>query len=624
MVSARQHLQGVIRLVRVTLAVLAMAVAPAMRAAEVEVEAQLDRDSVVTGSGALLTVKVTGGRAASPEIPDVANLIVEPRGKSQNYQSFNGQTTSSVTYNYAVGSNVAGDYQVPAVTVTVDGKPYMTQPLKLKVLGAAATQPPAGLPPNGQAAPATGGGEAEEPGGKRFGFLTVELAASERKQVYVGEIAPVRIQAWLPDDARVQMRSGIQPEGKAFTLHNVSSQPQQSSEVKDGKRYTVVTWYGGISATKPGKYPASLSWDVTVAVRDRSAQPARRRRTGSPFDDPFFDNIFDDMNVPMIQKEVTLKSDDQQIEVLALPTAGRPAGFTGAVGDFKIDRATIPATWKTGEPQQITAVLSGSGNFALMNAPELTPADGWKTYPAKGEFTAGDVASFAGSKSFQFSAVPRKGGARDVALAFSFFDPKVAAYKTVTSPLQHAQIDGADIVDAQPAPDAPAKEPEKAAASLVGQHEALSRRGTLVPLVARPAFAWLLGGAGLLGGLGLIGRWLRRRWGDPRRLAREAMEQATREALQAAASCAAAGDAPGFFAAARLALQQHLGLRWNQPATAITLAEILARLAQDSPVVRLFREADHHAYSPQAAGTLEPRWQALLEEALATLTPPAR
>ena len=148
---------------------------------------------------------------------------------------------------------------------------------------------------------------------------------------------------------------------------------------------------------------------------------------GGPFDDPFFDSVFDQMNTPMIQKDVTLKSVDQEIEMRPLPTEGRPAGFTGAVGDFKFEGAQIPDNWKTGEPQQIIAKLGGSGNFALMKAPELTPADAWKTYSGKDEFSAGDEASFSGSKSFQFSAVPRKGGEQEVALEFSYFDPAAGA-----------------------------------------------------------------------------------------------------------------------------------------------------------------------------------------------------
>jgi len=314
-----------------------------------EVEAQLDRDAVLAGNGAMLTLRVSGGRAGQPEIPAVPNLIVQPRGQSRQTQWINGTTTTSVTYNYAVGSNTPGDYQIPAIEVTVDGKKFTTQPLKLKVLDAGAAQPPAGVAPNPAGGAATGGGGEPDTGEKRFGFMTISPVAQDRSYVYVGEIAPVRIQAWIPADARAQLRSGIQPEGKAFTLHHVSDRPQQTQEIKDGKRYLVVTWYGGISATKAGKYPAALSVDVTVAVRDTAARQPRRRM-GGPFDDPFFDNIFDDMNAPMIQKEVTLKSDDQEIEVRALPANGKPAGFSGAVGEFKLDAWDMPAQWRTGEP----------------------------------------------------------------------------------------------------------------------------------------------------------------------------------------------------------------------------------------------------------------------------------
>lgn len=600
-------------------AVMVAAACLMVQAYAVEVEAQLDRDAVPAGNGALLTLRISGSRNAQPEIPEVPNLIVQPRGQSQNIQIINGTTTISVTYNYAVGSNTPGDYQIPAITVTIDGKKFATQPLKLKVLAAGAAQPPPGAAPAPAGAPPAGAGEPDA-GGQRFGFLTISPVARDRSYVYVGEIAPVRIQAWIPADARAQLRSGIQPEGKAFTLHHVSDRPQQTQEIKDGKRYLVVTWYGGISATKAGKYPAALSVDATVAVRDTAARKPRRHM-GGPFDDPFFDDMFDDMNVPVIQKEVTLKSDDQEIEVRPLPADGKPAGFTGAVGDFKFDSWDLPAQWRTGEPGQITARLGGTGNFALMNAPDLTPAASWKTYPSKGEFTPGDMASFAGSKSFQFSAVPRKGGAQDVALSFSFFNPMSGIYQTITSPVKHIEVAGADMVEDQPAAAPAVKEPaKKDDDQLVGQHLTLSPPGTLVPLASRPAFRWLLVMAGVLCVLGKILAWLRRWRGDPARVARQALERATREAMQAAARCVAAGDVAGFFAAARLAIQQRLGALWNQPAQAITLADIHTRIPDDSPVSRFFREADRHAYSHQGAGTILPEWRTLLDEALVYIT----
>jgi hypothetical protein len=596
-------------------AAFALLVGSVVRAAEVE--AELDRESVAAGTAAMLSVRISGGRAEQPQIPAVENLIVQPRGRSQQVQIINGNTTTSVTYNYVVGSTTPGDYQIPAFEVTVDGAKFSTRPLKLKVVPDASNTPPAGLPPS---APGAAGDKQESTTSEQeTGFLTVELAASDRKHAYVGEIAPVRIRAWLPADSQPQLRSGIQPEAKAFTLHNVSGQPQQTMEMKDGKRYIVATWYGGISATKAGTYPASLSLNATVAVRDESA-PKPRRPRGGPFDDPFFDSAFDRMNARFIQKDVTLSSRGQEIEVRPLPTEGRPPGFTGAVGDFKLDPSEIPAAWNSGEPQQLNASVSGSGNFALMKAPDLTPGENWKTYPGKDEFTPGDEASFSGTKRFQFSAVPKKGGEQQVALTFSYFDPAAGEYKSLSSPPVKIQVAGEDLVEKiEETPAAPAPQP---AQTLVGQKAVDSASRSLVPLVSRPAFVSMLGVAGglvLAGGLlALFGK----RWRDPRRLARIATERATREALQAAGERAAANDVAGFFASARLAVQERLGALWNQPARAITLAEVAGRIPADSPVLEFFREADLHEYSRSAAGGMFPRWQEMLDRAMQSLNPP--
>jgi len=603
----------------ITAAVLTIA-ASADMSFGAEVEATLDRESVTIGNGAMLTVRVSGGRAGQPEIPVVENLIVQPRGRSQNIQVINGVTTASLTYSYVIGSNTPGDYQIPSFEVVIDGQKLSTKPIKLKVLADAASQPPAGMQ-NQPANPAAG--QDNTASEDQFGFLTVEPAASDRKHVYVGEIAPVRIRAWLPADSRAQLRSGIQPEGKAFTLHNVRGEPQQTQEVKDGKRWLVVTWYGAISATKAGTYPASLSLQATVAVKDESA-PKPRQRRGGPFDDPFFDSAFDQMNARYIEKEVTLTSRDQEIEVRPLPAEGKPEDFSGAVGQFKLDSSSIPAEWHTGDPQQITAQVSGAGNFALVDAPDLTPSKNWKSYTGKDGFTSGDVASFSGSKKFQFSAVPRKGGEQEVGLAFSYFDPTDAKYKTLNSAPQKIRVAGEDLVEEKKQTTVEPEKVLKPVDNLVGQKSADTPVRSLTALVHRPAFVSLLSLAGGLLVLGRLFALLRKRLRDPRRLANAAMEKATREALNAAGERAAAHDVSGFFAAARLAIQQRLGSLWNQPAQAITSAEIAERIPVDSPVAEFFREADLHEYGRHAAGEMFPRWQQLLDQALASLTPSTR
>ncbi len=578
-----------------------------------EIEATLDRDSVPAGQGALLTLTVSGRPAGEPELPEVENFIFKSRGRSQEFRNVNGVTSRSVTYRYVVGSNVAGNYEIPGISMTVDGELISTERLTLKVLAADAAQPPAGAVPGNPDDETEAVDEAN-----RFGFLTVQLLTGERKHVYVGEIAPVKIEAWIPAEGQAQVRSGIQPEGQAFTLHNVSEKPQQTTKVRDGKQYVVVTWYGGISATKAGKNPVSLSLEATVAVRDTSAARRRRPRMGGAFDDPFFDDIFDRMRTPMIRKDVTLASQDEEIEVRLLPEEGKPEGFSGAVGDFSMRVAKIPAEWKTGEPQSLEASVTGSGNFALLDEPALVPGDGWKVYAGKSDFTPGDVASFSGTKDFRFSAVPGKGGTQELALELSYFDPDAGEYRTERSPAQEVEIVGEDIVFREE-PTVAGKPPEEDPDQLVGQHDRLSGfRESLVPLVERPLFIGLLGGSGALclAGIGLMVARVRRE--DPERIAGAELEVLAREALGRAKRAADAGDTGAFFEAARQALQLRLGKMWDRPAEGIASADVESRLDEGSAVVAFFRESDRQSYSGAGTGDF-PKWRTMLDEALLSL-----
>ena len=108
---------------------------------------------------------------------------------------------------------------------------------------------------------------------------------------------------------------------------------------------------------------------------------------------------------------------------------------------------------------------------------------------------------------------------------------------------------------------------------------------------------------------------------DPERKAREAADRATHAALHEAESFAARGDVPGFFTAARRALQVRLSALWSRPASAITLADVAARVPDDSPVVKIFREADRIEYGRAVSsdGDTLTNWRSLLQDAMKSL-----
>lgn len=568
-----------------------------------EVRVTLDANRIATGEAANFTIQVSGGRAEQPVIAAVPNLIVDFQGKNQMISIVNGVTTQIVSFSYTVGSQVAGEYTIPPVVVKVDGQELQTKPQQLVVFddGSGKTTPDA---------------PTEDP--NRFGTMSVELAIPERTEIYLGEIAPVRIQAFLPMDAQIQLRSIIQPENGAFTLHNVSDQPQQSVEVKDGKQYRTLTWFGGISATKAGTQSVNLSVKAMVALPDRS-KPVLRPRLGDP-NDPFRHAFGRGAQVRYTENDITLRSADMPLTVRALPEEGKPANFSGAVGEFAFDALEIPAQWKTGEPQRVALRIKGSGNFATMKAPELSPADLWKWYPGQDQFTPGDIASFSGSKVFQYNAIARRNGEYDVAFALSYFDPKQAKYLTIASDGKRVSISGEAIQEE--------KEPTTAVAAPAPVEETPG----LMPLRKRNDRAALFSGfAGrvnpfLLGGIALFfsalapaAAWWRRHLQDPLLRERQQRKKDIAQALAEAQQHVRAQSAAAYWESARRSLQIQLAAQWQVKAHAISLHDVAKNCGADSPVTAFFREADRWSYASTAQEADWLRWQSLHQQALQSI-----
>lgn len=576
-----------------------------------EVTATLNPATVPAGQGANLTIRIANGDVTGVDAPEVSGLILNGPGQGRQISIVNGVRTSAVTLTYQVGSMTAGEYDIPPFTLTVDGAAVQTQAFKLTVTPSA-NQTPAGLAPGGNPNAAPGAGPVQTAEEASFGFLTVEFAGKDRKHAWVGEIAPVRIKAWLPEEVRVSLNTPLTPTGSSFTLHNVSNQPQQDNEILNGKRYNTVTWYGSLSFTKAGTYPPDLSMKITVQVPDPNGG---RRSSG----DPFFDQF---MGRRMIQKEVTLRSrtdKSAELEIRALPDKGRPVDFEGAVGKFNFGRVQIPAAWNTGEPQQIFCEVEGEGNFTLLAQPKLVSEKEWKAYAGQSKFAAKDAASFSGVTTFRFNQVPRQGGPQQVRLAFSYFNPDTASYQTVESPPQPVEVSGNDL-SAELEATAKAAEPTAPppAPSLAPQRTGEGFSRSLTPLAWRPGFRIYVIFLGLLLAVGVVRRVLWKRFSDPRRHALAEQQRALQQAVSEAEAFASRGDVPGFFAAARRALQYRLAPLWQRPAPSITLTDVTRRLPADSPVLSIFREADQQEFSPVPTLPPEelPSWRLRLQQAL--------
>ncbi|HKR54377.1 MAG TPA: BatD family protein [Chthoniobacterales bacterium] len=593
---------------------LAALVAPAF-AAQSQVTAKLEPQSIALGESAQLTV--TSNEPTQSGVPHVDGLEIEPIGQQTSIQMINGNVTTNVEQLFSVTPNRTGDFTIPAIGGS-------GQPIKLHVDQASGGQTQRTIPRSHLPAPSFSqpSNSAAVDTKNQSAFLRIELP---KQELTVGELVAVKVKAYFRAGVSASLNGLPTLSSDAFTLNKLDDNPEQTNEVINGVPYTVVTWTSALSAVKAGDYPLNLDLPVMVRVQEKGSRRNNPFKDffsdDSGFDDPFFDNFFSNAT----QKPLTLHTDGATVKIKPLPTQGRPADFSGAVGQFEVSSAMSEDKGTTGDPLTLKIKIEGRGNFDRVTTTGLANTSDWKTYKPNGKFTANDSAGIEGEKTFEQSIVPTKAGAQEIpALNFSYFDPEAQRYVTKsTTPIAiHVAQGNASAPAATPAPVAEAPKPNSD--GLAPDQPVTGRAvSNLRPLVLTPWFIAINVLVLTVLAFGMLVRWLhRRRSNDPQRLRREATEKSMRESLAKMDAALRAGDAARFFTAARHALQEKLAAKWKLPTSRVTIPEIRARLNGNGEEIRcVFQTADEIAYSGRKFTLPDlQQWRAVVQQQLLALS----
>ncbi len=432
------------------LAFLTLAFLTASTLSAQEIVAGLSSNSAAVGEPVQLVVTVRGARGA--DVPDnlsVNGLRINLAGRSTQFEMRNFKMSSTLTYTYIVVPQVEGDFTIPSFDVTIEGKTYRTQAMRLSVSGSARApqmpslpqyQVPSG-PPGGSMPPPSSNDNA------RPYFAEMILS---KKTAYVGEVVPVELRFYF--HSRIGGQVGERPNfsGEGFTVQKFSNAVKRE-QVVDDTSYVVFTFQSAITAVKSG------TLEIPAASLEARLNLPGNRPQG--FDD-FFSNLPIPQGMFNETQEVTIETKAQSLEVLPLPKEGRPDDFGGAVGKFTMDASVSPKKAEAGEPVTLTAKIAGRGNFDGMSAPTLTNDEGWRSYPPTDQFQANDAINFTGEKKFDFALVAREDQSATPGIRFSYFDPSSGKYETlVQAPLPVTAKAGSSAAGA-PAPGPAPSQPQ--------------------------------------------------------------------------------------------------------------------------------------------------------------------
>jgi hypothetical protein len=285
--------------------------------------------------------------------------------------------------------------------------------------------------------------------------------------VFAGQQVDVIAAAWIPRELKERMRRQplltlVTPEGVWAYPAATSSGVALSRQVS-GRWMDLFITHQVVFPLIPGRLiipPASVEYALPVTFS-------------------FFSR----------EERYALRSDSIAITVLPLPPANSGTAVVGQ--GLRLDLHVDPATTRVGEPVEASVTIGGVGNVALWPEPVLKWPTGFRVYPAQTEVrVATDAGRIAGSKTFQFLAVPDSSGNFVLPeVRYPYFDPTAGRYEVgTTGPRALAVAPGAEPRAARVLPPLLARQGELEA-------DRLSRRvgweGWLAILLAPPLIAWV-------------------------------------------------------------------------------------------------------------------------------------
>jgi hypothetical protein len=140
--------------------------------------------------------------------------------------------------------------------------------------------------------------------------------------------------------------------------------------------------------------------------------------------------------VQLVNDNKRVSAGAKTIAVRALPEAGKPADFSGAVGKFDFKVIPSKTDLKNGESLDLLVSVTGNGNMKLFDLPKPVVPNSLEMYdPVHDEKVNTTLAGMSGKISDSYTIIPQFKGKYPIKpMQFSYFDLGSGTYKTITSP----------------------------------------------------------------------------------------------------------------------------------------------------------------------------------------------
>ena len=326
---------------------------------EVSVSLQVESRTVYMGESFLVQIVVDGSDSADQsDLSGIKDFNIEYLGGSKNNSQsitiINGKLERVVKrgfiFSYRFTPIKVGTLVIPQIKVSAAGKSYRTIPLTIEV-----TKP----------------GETEE-------FkLRIRLS---RETCYVGEPVTLDVTWYMRRDVQDFRFTAPFLESPDFDFAAPKVQIDNSRRyyripigggeviaekgrgMLNGVTYATLTFRIAMISKRPGSFVIP---EFVVACESATGRVSRRNF----FDDFFRDDFFSFRRGEI--KKFVVPSNKLSLLVRGLPTEGRPPGFAGHVGEYRIGASAEPTEVNIGDPITLTLTIEGPDYLEHIIMPSL-------------------------------------------------------------------------------------------------------------------------------------------------------------------------------------------------------------------------------------------------------------
>lgn len=381
-------------------------------------------DAVAVGDQFRLSYTVNTQKVKNFRAPSIKGFdVLMGPSRSYSMQSINGNTTETLTFTYILLAQKEGEYTIPGATITANGDQMLSNSVKIKVLPADKTN-------SSQSGNAQSTSRSSSSGTSISNNDLFITATASKTTAYEQEAILLTYKIYTVVDLRGFDNVKL-PDFKGFHSQEV--------ELPNDRRW-------GLEHYKGRNYHSTIYRQFVLFPQQSGKLTIDAARFDASIekmdaiDDPF--EAFFNGGAGSIQIKKTLMTPKLTIDVKPLP-AGKPADFSGGVGEFNISSSINSTKVKTNDAITVKVVISGTGNLKLVGEPEVKFPEDFEVYDPKvdSKFRLTN-AGLSGNKVIEYLAIPRNAGTYKIpAIKFSYFDIKSRSYKTLTTEEYTVQVE---------------------------------------------------------------------------------------------------------------------------------------------------------------------------------------